>query len=167
MSGSEVQKLLVHARYSFLMFTVWGGIMKKIIHYIKPIIICLAGAALLFLLFDRLCILSIVTGLPCPGCGMSRALTLLLKGDFAGAWNMNPGIYGFIILSLYITYALIRRVPEHDNKLFNCLIYIIGGLMIFRYIYGMIMYFPDREPFVYRDSCVLSFVVSFLKRLFT
>ena len=119
MSGSEVQKLLVHARYSFLMFTVLGGIMKKIIHYIKPIIICLAGAALLFLLFDRLCILSIVTGLPCPGCGMSRALTLLLKGDFAGAWNMNPGIYGFIILSLYIIYALIRRVPEHDNKLFN------------------------------------------------
>lgn len=139
----------------------------KLLSYVKPVIICIAGAAFLFLMFDRLCIFSIITGFPCPGCGMSRALMLLLKGDFSGAWNMNPGIFGFAIIALYIIYALVRGIPGHNNKILDCLIYITGGLMIVTYIHGMIKYFPDREPYVYRDSCVLSFVLSFFKRLFT
>ena len=141
--------------------------MNKLKPLLKPVIICIAGAAFLFLMFDRLCIFSIITGFPCPGCGMSRALMLLLKGDFSGAWNMNPGIFGFAIIALYIIYALVRGIPGHNNKILDCLIYITGGLMIVTYIHGMIKYFPDREPYVYRDSCVLSFVLSFFKRLFT
>ena len=141
--------------------------MNKLKPLLKPAIICIAGAAFLFLMFDRLCIFSIITGFPCPGCGMSRALMLLLKGDFSGAWNMNPGIFGFAIIALYIIYALVRGIPGHNNKILDCLIYITGGLMIVTYIHGMITYFPDREPYVYRDSCVLSFVLSFFKRLFT
>ena len=92
---------------------------------------------------------------------------LLLKSDFSGAWNMNPGIFGFAIIALYIIYDLVRGIPGHNNKVLDCLIYITGGLMIVTYIHGMIKYFPDREPYVYRDSCVLSFVLSFFKRLFT
>ncbi|MBF6024135.1 DUF2752 domain-containing protein [Lysobacter niastensis] len=56
-----------------------------------------AGVALL-LVFDPnagdnplpRCVFQMVTGLYCPGCGMTRALHALLHGDLATAWAMNP-----------------------------------------------------------------------------
>ena len=31
-----------------------------------------------------------VTGLPCPGCGMTRSCISLLRGDWAEVWRLNP-----------------------------------------------------------------------------
>ena len=48
--------------------------------------LCPAAAAILaygvvtHLLFDRFCPMLILTGFPCPGCGMTRALFLVLTG---------------------------------------------------------------------------------------
>ncbi len=38
-----------------------------------------------------------LTGLPCPGCGLSRALTLLVRGHWSEAWNLHP-FAGYVIL---------------------------------------------------------------------
>ena len=35
------------------------------------------------------CLLYTMTGLQCPGCGLTRALHAGLRGDFATAWKMN------------------------------------------------------------------------------
>ena len=37
-----------------------------------------------------LCPLRRFTGIPCPGCGSTRAAMLLLRGEFAAAVAMNP-----------------------------------------------------------------------------
>ena len=44
-----------------------------------------------------LCPMVIMTGFPCPGCGLTRAMFMVLRGDFAGAWKMHPFIYGVIV----------------------------------------------------------------------
>ena len=41
-------------------------------------------------------------GIDCLGCGMQRALMLLLKGEFVEAFKMYPAIYTLIILALFI-----------------------------------------------------------------
>lgn len=43
-----------------------------------------------------------VTGLLCPGCGVSHLCLALLRGDIAGAWEANPFLFctGPIILAL-------------------------------------------------------------------
>lgn len=35
------------------------------------------------------CLFRRVTGRPCPGCGMTRALSRLAHGDLRGAWREN------------------------------------------------------------------------------
>jgi hypothetical protein len=39
-----------------------------------------------------LCLVSRVTGNPCPACGTLHALSALLHGDFGGAWGYNRNI---------------------------------------------------------------------------
>lgn len=44
------------------------------------------------------CIFRNVTGLPCPGCGMTRGFVAMGHGRLAGAWAFNkisPGLYAF------------------------------------------------------------------------
>jgi len=36
------------------------------------------------------CSFHTVTGLPCPGCGMTRGMTALLRGRVAEAWHWHP-----------------------------------------------------------------------------
>ena len=47
------------------------------------------------------CIFHVVTGLQCPGCGVTRMLSALLHGDWRGAWESNaPVLAGLVGLSL-------------------------------------------------------------------
>lgn len=42
--------------------------------------------------FGLPCPIRIVTGLKCPGCGISRMCLRLLEGDLRGTWAANPAI---------------------------------------------------------------------------
>ena len=46
------------------------------------------------------CILHLVTDVPCPGCGMTRACIALTHGYFADAWRYHP--FSFLIIGLAI-----------------------------------------------------------------
>lgn len=41
-------------------------------------------------------------GVDCLGCGMQRAINLLIQGEFVAAFKMYPAIYTLIILFGYI-----------------------------------------------------------------
>ena len=46
------------------------------------------------------CILHLVTDIPCPGCGMTRACIALTHGHFADAWRYHP--FSYLIIGLAI-----------------------------------------------------------------
>src|SRR5207249_181271 len=62
------------------------------------------------------CPFHMVTGLPCVGCGTTRALRLLLKMDFHGAVAMNPlaAVIGcaVAVFNAYAATVLILRLPR-------------------------------------------------------
>jgi hypothetical protein len=41
-------------------------------------------------------------GLPCPGCGLSRAAAALLRGDLASAIELNPFVFAAIAFMLLL-----------------------------------------------------------------
>lgn len=51
-----------------------------------------------------LCPYRALTGLPCPGCGLTRATHYLLRGDLATAWAYNPLL--FLAMPLALAFAL-------------------------------------------------------------
>ena len=66
------------------------------------------GAAPLLLLLAKvpLCAFRQVTGQPCPLCGGTHACAALAQGDFAAAWQANPGLMPLLALAAVVTVQL-------------------------------------------------------------
>jgi hypothetical protein len=55
-----------------------------------------------------LCIWKRLTGHPCPGCGMTHAVTSVMQADFRGAYQFNRGIVILIPLTAWLWAAQVR-----------------------------------------------------------
>jgi hypothetical protein len=55
-----------------------------------------------------------LTGIPCPGCGLSRAMMLLLKGDLAGSLRFHAfaPIFLFAIVALILSVLLPKSIIQ-------------------------------------------------------
>lgn len=121
-----------------------GRVWKDIKEYKWLGIVLITYYLLVEYTFSAFCPLVIITGFPCPGCGITRALLCVFTGQFARAWSINPLIYAVLFTALYAgvqRYLLGRRV-----KGFYQLLCIVAVLMIVVYIYRMYRYFPHRPP---------------------
>ena len=72
-----------------------------------------AGAYLSASILGWGCPLQHFTGVPCPGCGLSRALFALLRLDFAAAFRYHPMIY---VLPPVALYTLFGKKPLLGSK---------------------------------------------------
>lgn len=105
------------------------------------------------LFFPRYCPFVLLTGLPCAGCGMTRAVILLLKGRIVESLAMHPMVLGFVLLAM--AYGLFRYVLFIDTKhLKSLLVFILVTTMV---VYGVRMatVFPNQVPMVYYDGNLL------------
>jgi hypothetical protein len=56
------------------------------------------------------CSFHTTTGLPCPGCGLTRSVTAIFHGEWALAWRYNPFGYGFAFA--FVALAALGFVPR-------------------------------------------------------
>jgi hypothetical protein len=56
----------------------------------------------------ELCLARRLTGLGCPGCGMTRCFIALMDGDLAAAWNFNSS--GFLLFGLMAAQIPFRSI---------------------------------------------------------
>ena len=59
------------------------------------------------------CINKKLFGVDCLGCGLQRAVLLLLKGDFIGAFKMYPAIYTLLV---FITFIFLNFKFQFKNS---------------------------------------------------
>src|SRR5215212_9677034 len=57
---------------------------------------------------DAGCLFRGLTGLPCPGCGITTSLLALGRGDMQGSWSANPA--GFAVAGLLLGQAVVASV---------------------------------------------------------
>ncbi len=110
----------------------------------------LAVAGLYFVihgLFDAFCPSVLISGFPCPGCGMTRAMIYLLRGEVGRSCAINPA--GVLWAAWAVLFAFERYGLGRRSKTIVRAAYAIAVFMIMVYIIRMKWYFPDRPPYVY------------------
>jgi hypothetical protein len=120
---------------------------------IPALLLLLAYIAVSRVFFSATCPFYRVLGIPCAGCGMSRAAYFALTGQFARAFYLNPLIFVIVLFAIYcfvFRYILGQAIPGFIAGLIT-----IPILMIIFYIIRMYLYFPDRVPYVYNYGNLL------------
>ena len=124
------------------------GLIKKI-HF--PLVF-----AAVFYLFTvitgsrSLCFIYNLYGIPCPGCGLTRAYLQFFKGDVASAFYCHPLLLlPAIILIIFIfkDHGIFKKI--YWSKSFW--IFTVA-LFIIIWILRMIVLFPDKEPMNFNNS---------------
>ncbi len=114
----------------------------------------LAAACLLLyyavvrLVFHAFCPLVILTGLPCPGCGLSRAVWFLLLGQPVRSLRMHPlGIFWLLLLIAFLGDRYLAGKPHTKGLALYAALLCAATLIL--YLYRMAAFFPGRAPISY------------------
>lgn len=138
-------------------------IWQKIKSDIKQIAIPLIAISLYILLgnliFGKICPTRMMFGIPCPGCGTTRAFLLLMQGKIGEATVSNPiwipiVVFGMVFL-INRYFVTSKTVSDRITHILKKAVVIVGVLCIAYYVYRMIYWFPNREPMVYAPENML------------
>ena len=134
---------------------------NKIIKFIFFAILTLIYIKILKNITGTACVVSGVTGFPCPGCGMTRAWISFLKGDITNAFKYNP-LY-LLVLFIAIGYLIIY-IKNIKLKRLNKIIFTILVVFLMVYVIRMILYFPNVEPMTYNKNAFLPQITELFNR---
>ncbi len=113
--------------------------------------------------FHAFCPMVIVTGFPCPGCGMTRAVFFMLTGQIHRSWNLNPLAIGWILLGVWFLYRRYWCCKKMKEVKYLGLLLII--MMLLLYGYRMMHTFPSYAPMVYTRHSILADTFDFYEEL--
>lgn len=138
--------------------TVHARITADLREYGLAIIALILYGVITNLIFHAFCPLIIFCGIPCPGCGVSRAAVYFLTGRWQQAWLMNPMIFPIAIAAAYFgwnRYLLGRKAAG-----IKVIIIALVVLLLVVYVVRMYLYYPDRIPYVYTEDNMLERMLS-------
>ena len=130
---------------------------NKNIKFGKILILVLLGLSIIFLLIKKfskitgsICLIRGLTGVPCPSCGMSRAIIAFINGDIINAFKFHPLFWLPFILFVLIVFK---------RKFFKQII--IGAIIstIAIYFLRMAIFFPNIEPMKYNEKSIINQII--------
>ena len=135
-AGTKIRRMLRHAA------TAWW------------VLLIIAGYSVFAGFFlGSSCLFASTTGLPCPGCGSTRAFVALLNGDVAESLRLHPLLVPSLVVTgiYFIVWFTSDDIPRWMEIV---LIALVIGLIVL-YAVRMLMYFPHETPMTYNNQAVL------------
>ena len=97
------------------------------------------------------CIFHELTGLYCPGCGITRLLFSLFELNFYQAFRSNPLVFILLILSIF--YLLIKVILKIFNISITIPNYIYYILLVIIILFGILRNIPGFE--ILKPICII------------
>lgn len=97
--------------------------------------------------FGAYCPFLIVTGFPCAGCGMTRAILYILTGRIARGMRLNPAAPFWIAFLIWFFWD--RYVCGKTRRGTKAFLAVVCVATLVIYIYRMLTEFPGDPPMVY------------------
>ena len=102
------------------------------------ILLTVVGLAAILYFTGMGCPILKLTGIPCFGCGMTRAAICLVHLDFVGAWEYHPLVY--LMPFCVVTLLLAKRISKQWVKRI-----VIIVLLLFVVTYGVRLFNPTDD----------------------
>jgi len=115
------------------------------------------------------CWIRALSGFPCPGCGSTRAMVEICRGDIKTALEYHPLIFVSIaIIAFYIITIVfkINLAAKSETKWMKIFSWGFVILYVGTFITRMILFYPRVEPMTYLDTSVFGRVIGFFKSIF-
>lgn len=113
-----------------------------------------------------ICYFKTITGLPCPGCGLTRAFISLYKGNMLEAFVYHP-LWLLVLLVAFVIFF--KKHFSISYKLYNSNFFWVLVVLIFILCYTirMMLLFPFYEPMTYNNNSLFYFIYKYIFNLFT
>ena len=132
-------------------------------NYYIGIIVFLIYSVIIRKVFHAFCPLLIITGFPCAGCGMTRAIYCFMTGQFVRGMNLNPAAPFWL---MWFAFFIIERyVLGRDSKWIMRMLGIVCAISLVIYLYRMITQFPAAPPMTFYRKNLLSKYCTFYRNL--
>ena len=114
------------------------------------------------LIFGAACPFVIVTGLPCPACGMTRATLCFLTGQWAAGiqYNALALVWAPLLAVMFFRRVCLNKDFDGWEKILIPVCLITIGY----YIYRLIAVYPGPEPMCRHERCILNMLRDLLLR---
>ncbi len=120
-------------------------------------VLAIVGVYLVLFLHGITCPIKWLTGISCPGCGMSRAFFSFLRFDFAAAFGYHPVIFAMpVFAALYALFYF--KGMKRSLKVVVCTFVSVMAVTYF------LRFFTDNSVVVFEPS--EGVVVRIIKRIF-
>lgn len=136
---------------------------RDIKDYGLAVIILIVYTVLVNLIFHAFCPMVIMTGFPCPGCGLTRAFLYLATGRVRQSIQINP--LGIPIVCIFIYFCFNRYILGRKAKWLIQLIGIAVACLLILYVWRMYNFFPSRAPYVYSTGNVFERIFPYYKQI--
>ncbi len=125
-----------------------------------PVIFCTAAFSVLYYVILNtalcgICPIKLVTGYPCPGCGITRACISVFQFKLMQAFMLNPS---FVLWGIFFIFFVIRRyiMGKTNDK---AVIYFLAAVLVLSvviYIIRMIFLYPMEPVLTYYGDNLFS-----------